>query len=147
MTSKVYSCDTRDTLERVAQIMWDRDCGSVPIVDGHNHVVGAVTDRDCAMAAYLQGKPLAQIRVVDVISRHVAACEPSTSIADAMNTMRHCAIRRLPVVDTGGCLVGIITLGDIALAAVPASLSPGADAIEVARTLAALCEHQQARHA
>lgn len=58
MTETVQSCSASDSLQRAAQIMWDRDCGVVPVVDGDNCVVGMVTDRDIAMAAYTQGQPL-----------------------------------------------------------------------------------------
>jgi CBS domain-containing protein len=147
MTRRVHVCDTRDTLERAAQIMWDHDCGTVPVIDGHGRLVGMLTDRDCCMAAYTQGKPLSQIPVVDVISHSVCACEPETSIEHAQRTMAQHAIRRLPVVNTAGKLVGILTLGDLALASTPQQQGQAADADQVALTLAAVCEHEHNRHA
>jgi CBS domain-containing protein len=151
MTRRVFTCDTRETLERAAQLMWDHDCGSVPVVDGHGRLVGVLTDRDCAMAAYIQGKPLAQIRIVDVISHSVCACEAHASIEDAQHSMAEHAIRRLPVIDADGRLVGIITLGDLARAATStddsgADAEIAAQADNVALTLAAVCEHEHVRH-
>jgi CBS domain-containing protein len=58
MTTNAKSCGTMDNLERAAQIMWENDCGVVPVVDGSERVVGMVTDRDICMAAYTQGQPL-----------------------------------------------------------------------------------------
>jgi PAS domain S-box-containing protein len=63
MSTAAKSCGTNDTLQRAAQIMWDNDCGVVPVVDGDGHVVDMITDRDICMAAYAQGKPLQQIPV------------------------------------------------------------------------------------
>jgi len=58
MTKTVRSCSAGDSLQRAAQLMWEGDCGSVPVVDSDNRVVGILTDRDIAMAAYTQGRPL-----------------------------------------------------------------------------------------
>jgi CBS domain-containing protein len=57
MTRDVKTCGCADMVEHAAHIMWTRDCGCVPVVDGDGHVVGMVTDRDVCMAAYTQGRP------------------------------------------------------------------------------------------
>jgi Mg/Co/Ni transporter MgtE len=63
MTTAVRSCTTGDNLQRAAQIMWESDCGVVPVVDRDGRLVGMITDRDICMAAYTQGKPLSHIGV------------------------------------------------------------------------------------
>jgi CBS domain-containing protein len=117
MTRAVFTCDAHADLEGVARVMWDHDCGYVPIVDEHEQLAGVVTDRDIAMAAYLHGKPLADIPVAEIMSRPVHSCVPSASVELAHQIMRSAEIRRLPVIDTSGKLVGIVTWSDLFAAA------------------------------
>lgn len=114
MTQGVQAATETDALSAVAKIMWDHDCGIVPIVDAEQHVVGVVTDRDICMAAYTQGRPLHEIPVSTVMSRQVAWCRPWDTPLSAERTMAQRRIRRLPVVDEGDKLVGIVSLGDLA---------------------------------
>jgi len=106
MTPNVHACERIGTLERAAQIMWERDCGSVPIVSGARMVVGVVTDRDITMACYIQGKRPSEIGVMEVMSRVVHACEPGTPIEDVLGTSRgdrrRCLLERRRVIHRGG---------------------------------------------
>ena len=68
MTRNVAACGVRDMLNRAAQLMWECDCGSVPVVDEAGNVCGMITDRDICMAAYTQGLPLDQILVRSTMS-------------------------------------------------------------------------------
>ena len=65
MTKTVSSCLPDDTTNQAARIMWERDCGFVPVVEGRasQRVVGVVTDRDICIAAYTKNRPLDQIRL------------------------------------------------------------------------------------
>jgi len=117
MERVVATCDTRANLQDIARVMWEHDCGCVPVVNGAGLVMGLVTDRDIAMAAYTTGKRLADIPVMDVMSHHVHACEPGVSVEIAHQLMRNAKIRRLPVIDQRGKLVGLLTLSDILRAA------------------------------
>src|SRR5687767_6253206 len=63
MTRDVRACSPTDTLATAAQIMWENDCGAVPVVDADERIVGIITDRDLAMAAHLQGVALRDSRV------------------------------------------------------------------------------------
>jgi CBS domain-containing protein len=114
MRQGVKSCHAQDTLNTAAQIMWDHDCGCVPVVDDEAHVVGMITDRDICMAAYTQGRVLSEIEVENAMSKPVCACGPEQSVADAERMMRSSQVHRLPVIDSGGRLVGILSLNDIA---------------------------------
>jgi CBS domain-containing protein len=67
MTTAVRSCGTGDNLQLAAQIMWESDCGIVPVVDGDGRVVGVITDRDICMAAYTQGLPLCNRTGMDAV--------------------------------------------------------------------------------
>jgi CBS domain-containing protein len=114
MQCDVKTCRADDTLNTAAQLMWNHDCGCVPVVDGDGHVVGMLTDRDICMAAYTRGMPLDGVQVQDAMSRRVSACQPQDALADAERMMRDNQVHRLPVIDAGGHIVGIVSLNDLA---------------------------------
>lgn len=93
MTKEVHSCLPQDELQRAAQLMWEHDCGIVPVVDPEQHVIGVITDRDICMAAYSRGQPLREIPVTVAASRAAHSVRPDTPI--------------------GGNLVGFLSLADI----------------------------------
>jgi CBS domain-containing protein len=115
MTTDVGSCRADAVLERCAQIMWERACGCVPIVDHDDRPISLITDRDICMAAYIQGKPLASISVASVMSKRLFIVNVRDSVAFAAGIMRRHCVRRLPVVDKLGILVGILSIDDIAV--------------------------------
>ena len=113
MTPFAYSCRADDTLAVAARLMWEHDCGAIPVLDGHGHVVGMITDRDICMAAYIQGRPLSQMAVASAASKDVHSIRPGAPIGDAHHMMKMHRVRRLPVVDVGGNLVGMLSLADV----------------------------------
>jgi CBS domain-containing protein len=125
------TCREHDTVHRAAQLMWDGDCGLVPVVDADNHVIGVITDRDACMGAFTQGRPMHEIPVGSVMTRQVQICHPEEDISYALRRMSDWQVRRLPVVDNGLHLVGVISLRDAALG--------GAATQEIADTLKAVC--------
>lgn len=141
MTRYVKTCTIHNTLDDAARIMWDQNCGSVPVVDDDKRVVGMLTDRDICMSAWIQGRPLVELRVAAAMSARIYTCAPTDSIQNAEAMMRNQQVRRLPVVDADGRLLGILSLHDIALALVPDSRKTGdpVTAREVAETLAGVC--------
>jgi CBS domain-containing protein len=118
MSRSIRTCRPDNTLNAAAQIMWEEDCGCVPVVqeDGEERprLVGIVTDRDICMAAYTQGKPLASIPVASVMERDLATCVAADPINVALNVLRTRRLHRLPVVDHDAELVGLVSLADIA---------------------------------
>jgi CBS domain-containing protein len=117
MSRSVATCGPDDGLEAAARIMWDHDCGIVPVTvphDGGERVVGMVSDRDICMAAYTQGRRLADIPVSTAMSDQVRACGQRDSIHTALRIMATCQIHRLPVLDERGRLVGVVSLADVA---------------------------------
>ena len=114
MKHAVWTCQAADTLDRAAQIMWDNDCGCVPVVEGDRHVIGMITDRDICMAAYTQGAPLRSLQVRDAMSKSVCACNGGDEVAEAEKIMRTHQVHRLPVLDAFGHLIGILSLNDLA---------------------------------
>ena len=77
-------------------------------------VLGILTDRDICMAAYLQGEALWRLRCADVMSKQVQTVLPDATVQDAETIMQTHQIRRLPVTDADGRLVGILSLNDLA---------------------------------
>jgi CBS domain-containing protein len=144
MTRQVTSCKPDDALDHAAQLMWDHDCGCLPVcvADGANHVAGVITDRDICMSALFQGRPLREMRVAEAMSAQVRSCRPTDSLDDVERSMREAKVRRLPVVDGQGSLVGMIALADLARAAEreEASGSAGISGREVGVTLASICQ-------
>jgi CBS domain-containing protein len=149
MARPAQCCRPDDTLARAAQLMWDQDCGCLPVAGGNgvDRVVGIITDRDICMSALFQGKPLGQLRVSDAMSKQVEVCRPADSLASAEETMREARIRRLPVVESDGALVGMISLADLAQEAARERTAAKHEITEgeVAGTLAVICEplHRQ----
>ena len=115
MTKRVSTCTPGDSLNEAARIMWERDCGIVPVIENSatRRVVGVVTDRDACIAAYTRGHPLSEIRVGDVMCRDVASCRGSAQVQEAEQTMREAQVHRLPVVDEANQLLGVLSLADI----------------------------------
>lgn len=147
MTKQVTTCGADDTLDRAARLMWDHDCGCLPVCDGVNRVLSMITDRDICMSALFQGKPLRELRVSDAMAKKVRVCRAGDSLVDAERTMREAQIRRLPVVDEQGALAGMITLADLAREAEREQTAPTQEVTgdEIGVTLASICQppHQQ----
>jgi CBS domain-containing protein len=114
MQSDVATCHPWDNLNRAAQLMWEADCGAVPVVDHQGKLSGMVTDRDVCMAAYTRGLPLTELGVQVAMSEHPVSCTPEDSLTTLLSLMTTERIRRVPVISDGGRLVGIVSLADVA---------------------------------
>ncbi len=114
MTEDVAACGLADTLELAVGIMRDRGCGSVPVVDALNRVVGLVTDRDAVMCALRHGKSLAELRVEEAASRDVVSCDIGDTLERVEMLMRANHVRRLPVIGAERKLSGVVSLTDLA---------------------------------
>ena len=117
MSSPVVTCSEGSRLNDVARAMWERDCGSIPVVDTDGRLRGIVTDRDICMAAYTQGKPIQEIPVTSVMAAHVLVCHVDDSLEMAEQLMREGQVRRIPVIDNDGRPAGIVSLNDVTRAA------------------------------
>src|SRR5579863_1379764 len=135
MTSDVATCKTTDSLNRAAQLMWERRCGCVPVLDDNGRVVGMLTDRDLSMAAYTQGRRLDDMPATTAMSHSLQSCLPSASIEAAEDLMMAHAVRRLVVVDADGRLCGIVSVDDLAKAGAEWDRKDAIDLERVALTL------------
>ena len=113
-TSDVQAVGPDTNLAAAAQIMWECDCGVVPVVDEDRIVVGMITDRDIAIATTTRSAAPADIQVRHVMTTgELHSCRPDDDVRDALNTMGEYRVRRLPVTDRQNRLVGILSLNDL----------------------------------
>jgi CBS domain-containing protein len=133
MTRPGRTCQPAQSAESVMRTLWEQDLGAVPVVNERGEPVAMITDRDIAVAAYTQGKPLSQIAVSSAMSKVVHTAHISDSVLTAERTMRLHQVRRLPVVDESARLVGVLSLSDLATAK---------SATDVVQTLAAITKRR-----
>ncbi|WP_156183038.1 CBS domain-containing protein [Mesobacillus campisalis] len=112
MTSNIEACTMLDNVFEVAVKMKENDVGAIPIVDGET-LVGMITDRDIVVRGVAEKKP-GSSKVEEIMSSQLVTVSPETSADEAARLMAEHQIRRLPVVE-GNRLVGIVSLGDLAL--------------------------------
>ncbi|HTM44751.1 MAG TPA: CBS domain-containing protein [Polyangiaceae bacterium] len=143
MSSQVLSCAPEDSLNRAAQIMWEQDCGCLPVVDAEGEVVGIITDRDICMAAYTQGIALQGASVGSAMSHPVVGCRTEDSIAHVEQLMKERQLRRIPVLNDLNCLAGMITVADLARSAELQGLRGAVSAPGIAHTLAGICKPRE----
>lgn len=145
MIHPVRSCGPETNLAAAAMMMWDSDCGVLPVVNFEGKVIGMITDRDVCMAAATRSRPAAEITVFETITGEVYACAPGDDVHAAMETMAKHQVRRLPVVDRDGRLAGLLSLNDIALHAGEAKgwRAPAITYEDLARTLKAIDAHRR----
>jgi CBS-domain-containing membrane protein len=146
MSKPVTTCSMQDTLNTVAQKLWDVDCGVLPVVDPEQRPLAVITDRDVCMAAFTTGKTLDDLRVLGSMSKQIWTCRAQEEVNSAALRMAKHGVRRLPVVDAEGRLVGMLSLNDLAIAAAkePQAKLAAATA-DAMRVLQAVCIHRQDR--
>lgn len=99
-------------LQAIAKKMRDLDIGAMPVCEV-GKTIGMITDRDIAIRALANGKDIAATEARDIMSRNVVCCRDSEEAEDALRIMETKKIRRLPVMNDDGKLVGMVSLGDI----------------------------------
>lgn len=116
MTTEIYCCLPTDSLEEVASVMQSEDIGPVPIVDDleSRNLIGIVTDRDIALRAVARGLDARNTSAEEVMTRELVTCGAEDEIQSALDLMARHQVRRLPIVNGGSRLVGIISQADVA---------------------------------
>ncbi|MDF1502592.1 CBS domain-containing protein [Roseisolibacter sp. H3M3-2] len=112
---RVVTPDT--TAQEAARLMKSEDVGVLPVVEstGSRKLVGVVTDRDLAIRVVAEGKASASVR--DAMSSGVKTCGPDDDVKDVMAAMAKEQVRRIPIVDDQGAVVGIVAQADVVLQA------------------------------
>jgi len=113
MTESPRTIGSDATVVEAARVMRDADTGIVPIVDG-DKVVATITDRDIAVRLVAEGGDAGATKAVDVASRELVTIDPQQDLDEALRLMARHQVRRLPVVEEDGRLVGIVAQADIA---------------------------------
>ena len=113
MTPNPRTIDQDKPVSDAAKMMRDEDVGLAPIVDG-DKLVGTVTDRDIAIRVVAEGKDPETTKVIEIASRELITIDPQQDLDDAVKLMARHQVRRLPVVEEDGKLVGVVAQADVA---------------------------------
>jgi CBS domain-containing protein len=114
MTRRVATVHPATSVERAARLMEECDCGALPVVGDNGVLVGMVTDRDIAIRVVARGRDVRNAIVADCMTEHVYACFANEPLAECMRQMARHQVRRMPIVDERGRLVGILAQSDLA---------------------------------
>lgn len=109
------SCSPDTNLGSVTELLWNNNCGILPVVDANQRVTGVVTDRDLCVALGTRNRLAAEIAVREVATGPVHSCLPEDDIHTALETMAKYRVRRLPVVSKDGVLQGVLSMDNVVL--------------------------------
>ncbi|HYL76103.1 MAG TPA: CBS domain-containing protein [Bryobacteraceae bacterium] len=145
MTKHASFCGPDTDLAAAADLMKQAGCGFLPVVGEGGNVIGVITDRDICIALGTRNRRPSEVRVWDVMSQRLFTCTPEDEVRGVLKTMRAARIRRLPVIDREGVLVGVLSMDDIALQAREYGSSKDVAYRDVEDTYKAICGHAAAR--
>ena len=117
MNKAVASCRPDANLAAAAALMWEHNCGQLPVVNDEGKVSAVITDRDICIALGTRNQRASELKVSDVTCRAAVVCHADDHLRSALKIMAAEQVRRLPVVDHEGALVGILSLDDVTLQA------------------------------
>jgi len=141
MTTNARTCQPGANLAEATEIMWNADCGILPVVARSGVLVGVITDRDICVAVGTRGRLASDLLVKEVMTGNLFTCTPGDHIRDALDTMRAKKVRRLVVADHEGKVAGILSIDDVAVVAEAPSGNGHSELTfnDVAITLKAIC--------
>ena len=140
MTNNPATCTPDATLAEAAHLMWEADCGILPVVDD-GEIEGVVTDRDMYIALATRNLQAANLKVGAVATKTVISCAPEDDVQQALSLMKQALVRRIPVLGFGGTVLGIVSMSDIVLAADVDESLTGEDVLDALKTI---CGHHRA---
>ena len=144
MSHPAVTCHVSDPLTVPAHLMWEHDCGAIPVVRDDGKLTGMITDRDICMAAFTQGKRLDEILVSSVMATNVISAEPDQTLDEIERCMAEHQVRRLPVVDSDHRPIGMLSMNDLAIeSAQPDTRMADATSKKIVRTLAAISQPRE----
>lgn len=117
MSKSPALCMADTSLQEVAKMMVDNDCGCIPVVDNDNSKkpVGMITDRDITVRTVAEGKNPLDLTAADAMTGNVTTVTPQTSVEECCNLMEDKQIRRVAVIDENGACCGMVAQADIAI--------------------------------
>jgi CBS domain-containing protein len=142
MTTNAVSCRSETNLAAVGALMWEHDCGFIPVVDEMEKVTGVITDRDLCIALTTRDRQPSYITAREVTTSPAFVCSPDDDVQTALRTMSQEKLHRLPVVNSEGGLVGILSINDVVLRAEKGiGKKPELSYEEVVQAFQAICTH------
>ena len=116
MTDNPVCCLPNDTVSQAARIMRREDIGPVPVIndDQSKQLIGIITDRDLALKVVAESRDPIHTKVADVMTSTIFVCRDEDDVSSAISAMEEYQIRRIPVLDDNGRIVGIISQADVA---------------------------------
>ena len=123
MTERPACCTPNTSLTDVARLMVDNDCGEIPVIEDttSRKLAGVITDRDIATRIVAKGRNSAEACACDCMTTDCVTVTPDTSLEECCEVMENKKIRRVPVVDASGGVVGIVSLADVVRSARPST--------------------------
>ena len=118
MTANPFTVNAEQTVAYAAKVMRDEDVGVAPVVD-EARLVGTLTDRDIVVRVIAEGRDPQAVKVRDVASTELITVGPQQDLDEALELMANHQVRRLPVVEEDGVVVGVLTQADVAEEAKP----------------------------
>ncbi len=134
MTRHPVCCTPQTTLGAAAVLMAESACGTLPVVS-RGQTVGMITDRDICMGLGAAQCLPNELPVADVMSRPIHVCRENDNLGAALTTMQRERVRRLPVLDDSGALVGILSIDDVLGRAGAMEALPDREIVEAYRTI------------
>jgi CBS domain-containing protein len=114
MTRNPETVSEKNSIRDVANIMAKRDTGVVPVVEGKK-IIGLITDRDIVVRLIAEGKDLSKVSVKEAMTKNVRSVTEDTPVDEVLVLMGKAEIRRIPVVNRADEIVGIVSIGDLAV--------------------------------
>ena len=112
-------CQPETNLGYATELMWNANCGFLPVQSAEGKVTGAITDRDICIALGTRNRPAGEVAVAEVMSGKLHSCAPDDDIRAALQTMAEAKVHRLPVTAQNGTLVGVLSMDNILFRAEP----------------------------
>jgi CBS domain-containing protein len=114
MTKDPKTCAPTDFVQQAAQLMKSEDVGPIPIVGDNGKLEGLITDRDIVLKVVAEGRDPKTTKLSEVMTTDLISCTLDGDIEEMLDLMEDNQVRRMPVVDASGRLVGIVSQADIA---------------------------------
>jgi CBS domain-containing protein len=115
MVATVATCRADTNLGAAVELMWNRNCGFLPIVNEQGNVTGVITDRDVCIALGTRNRLAGEVTAGEVSTGRLCTCKPEDDVRIALDTMAREHVRRLPVLTANGQPAGILSMDDLVL--------------------------------
>ncbi len=144
MMGTPYYCQPETNLGSATELMWNANCGFLPVETADGKVTGVITDRDICVALGTRNRLPGDIVVGEVMTGKLYSCAPEDDIHQALQSMKEGRVRRLPVIAKNRSLAGVISMDDVLLRTEPMSLGrePELSSDEVVRAYRAITQRQ-----